>query len=695
MNDAIAAIELGRRIDITRQPDFTLGDLRVIPTAREVIANGRHIRLQPRVMQVLIALARAGGEVVSRQSLVEVCWGAVVVGDDSLNRCIQSLRRLSQEEAQGAFVIETVPRLGYRMSADVTYPPAEAQRPAAPDRRYWPVVAGGLVAMILLAITASLLGHPGAARWSIERSEPLVSTPLIERYPALSPDGTMIAYSAGPDLLSRHIYLKRLSGGESIQLTSDGLDDVSPTWSRDGSRIAYSTFRQGEPCRIMVVPVPAGLATQLGRCLSAERSQVLWNPSANSLFFLDAAKTGASMQIFSLDLANGRGAPIDHPPGGVDDTLLAVSPDSRLLLVARTSANANDYRLVIHDQHTGRETRLARAPPTAEPGAWAEDSKSVFVADAARAGSTLWRYPIDGGPGERLLTMPFEIGRLSSGPGGLLAAEYNTGRSNLATLSAAGSPEIIDPANGATWSPAFAPDGTLAMGSDRGGEPGVWLMRPGGHGRLLLRAPAGCPCSMTWSPSGASLAYVTNEGSPSVRIAGATGEELGRIRVPGTDAGKPAWMADGRSLVFPVRDAGGWRIWRADLGRPDPPAPITGYGWESVRTDGDVLYGVRSSEPGIWRIGPPAVRLTDQFGIYQYESWTIFRRQIIFVDPTRLDHPRLLSVPLDGGPQRPFADLPNAATGTDFTINPRTGVPVYVEEVSKDSDIELLHLARR
>ncbi len=181
MNDAIAAIQLGRRIDLARQPDFMLGELQVVPTACEVIADGKHIRLQPRVIQVLIALARAGGEVVSRASLVEACWGNVVVGDDALNRCIQSLRRLSQEEARGAFVIDTVPRLGYRLSAAGTAPPAEIASSRAPTRRYWPVLAGGLFVMAVLAVAASLIVRPAPARWSIERSEPLVSTSLTER----------------------------------------------------------------------------------------------------------------------------------------------------------------------------------------------------------------------------------------------------------------------------------------------------------------------------------------------------------------------------------------------------------------------------------------------------------------------------------------------------------------------------------
>ncbi|MGI8841630.1 MAG: winged helix-turn-helix domain-containing protein [Caulobacteraceae bacterium] len=116
MNDAVAAIALGRRIDLTRQADFVIGGVQIRPTACEVVAGGRRIRLQPRVMQVLVALARAGGEPVSREALVEVCWGQIRVGDDALNRCIQRLRRLAEAEVGGAFVIETIPRLGYRLA---------------------------------------------------------------------------------------------------------------------------------------------------------------------------------------------------------------------------------------------------------------------------------------------------------------------------------------------------------------------------------------------------------------------------------------------------------------------------------------------------------------------------------------------------------------------------------------------------
>ena len=137
MNDASAAIALGRRIDLTREPDIVVAGVRIRPTACEVSAAARRAHLQPRVMQVLIALARAGGEPVSRETLIEVCWGDVIVGEDALNRCIQRLRRLAETVANGAFTIETIPRVGYRLTvgeAVLAWARQAEPRPAPPTK---------------------------------------------------------------------------------------------------------------------------------------------------------------------------------------------------------------------------------------------------------------------------------------------------------------------------------------------------------------------------------------------------------------------------------------------------------------------------------------------------------------------------------------------------------------------------------
>jgi len=94
-------------------PDFDLGGLRVSPARREVRMGERRLELEPKVAQVLIALATARSEVVSRDRLIEQCWDGRIVGDDALNRCIVALRHLAKEFSPEPFAIETVPRVGY------------------------------------------------------------------------------------------------------------------------------------------------------------------------------------------------------------------------------------------------------------------------------------------------------------------------------------------------------------------------------------------------------------------------------------------------------------------------------------------------------------------------------------------------------------------------------------------------------
>jgi len=102
-------------IDLARTPDFDLAGLTVRPSLRTVALGERKELLEPRVMQVLVALALAGGSVVSRDELVARCWGGRIVGDDAINRVVGRLRRLGEGIGAGRFRIETIARVGYRL----------------------------------------------------------------------------------------------------------------------------------------------------------------------------------------------------------------------------------------------------------------------------------------------------------------------------------------------------------------------------------------------------------------------------------------------------------------------------------------------------------------------------------------------------------------------------------------------------
>jgi TolB-like protein len=120
-------------IDLAHAPPFALGALDVRPATREVVAGERRETLEPRIMQVLVALARQRGEVVSRNDLILSCWGGRVVGDDAIQRAVAGVRRLG--EAHGAFAVETVPRVGYRLKSSAPFeetpPSGEAPIPSS------------------------------------------------------------------------------------------------------------------------------------------------------------------------------------------------------------------------------------------------------------------------------------------------------------------------------------------------------------------------------------------------------------------------------------------------------------------------------------------------------------------------------------------------------------------------------------
>ena len=105
------------RINLAETSDFDLGGLRVSPAHRQVSMNGECRELEPKVAQVLIALASASPAVVSRDRLIEQCWDGRIVGDDALNRCIVALRHLASAYSPEPFAIETVPRVGYSLIA--------------------------------------------------------------------------------------------------------------------------------------------------------------------------------------------------------------------------------------------------------------------------------------------------------------------------------------------------------------------------------------------------------------------------------------------------------------------------------------------------------------------------------------------------------------------------------------------------
>ncbi|MCB1021659.1 MAG: serine/threonine-protein kinase, partial [Acidobacteria bacterium] len=156
-----------------------------------------------------------------------------------------------------------------------------------------------LAAALGLALGYSLL-HPRAAPHApIYQADQFSFDEGLSFQPALSPEGSMVAYASDR---SGHgnldIWLQHFGGGEPIALTHDAADDWQPTFSPDGSRIVFRSER--DKAGLYVAPVLGGEAQLLapdGRNPSFSpdgRSIVYWVGEGASSF------TGA-MYVLSLD----------------------------------------------------------------------------------------------------------------------------------------------------------------------------------------------------------------------------------------------------------------------------------------------------------------------------------------------------------------------------------------------------------
>jgi DNA-binding winged helix-turn-helix (wHTH) protein len=106
-------------VTLTTAGPFNVAGYRVEPSTLRVCHDGKDARLEAKAMQVLIYLSEHAGRVVSRAELEEQLWPGRFVTADSVTSAIAKLRRVFGDDAHKPRVIETVPKSGYRLIADV------------------------------------------------------------------------------------------------------------------------------------------------------------------------------------------------------------------------------------------------------------------------------------------------------------------------------------------------------------------------------------------------------------------------------------------------------------------------------------------------------------------------------------------------------------------------------------------------
>ena len=683
---------------------------------RELWQDDRAISLTPKAFDLLQVLVTSGGVVVEKQALMKSLWPDSFVGDETLTQNIATLRRALGDPAERPQYIVTVPRRGYRFAATVRTvapgdrAPVETDGANVTSRMTRPPLVILLVSALVVTIGVLSLVHRGAesnarvTRFEIANPPGTVFNPSAS-YPAVSPDGRMIAFLASREAEESRIWVRPLDAVVARELPGT-VGAFGPFWSPDSRFVAFfakgvlkKVGVSGEPPQVLCeVATPGALSG------SWNSNGVILFPRADGIYRTSASGERAS-----------RVTTVRPHLGETAHTLPQFLPDGRhFLYTSRLAAEGSlESWIVLRSLDVADDRRLFSAESQV---VYAGGDELLFLRNGA-----LYTHRFDIGrltiTGDPVIVAGLDsIGANPATPRGMFGASHDMANAVLAYRAAPaaelawfdrrGAPlgrlgEIVD------RSPAISHDGkrvAVTRVDNVGGTRAIWILdveHPGVVSRLTNGRWDSCPA---WSPDDSTIAFAGGGPYADEIFEKAVAADAAARVGPQHAYGCPIeWSGDGRYVLYSAVANARSRangLWLLPIERPDPTRPLdvtTPAGprgaqgrlspngrWLAYETDG---FGGREISVRAFPDGAVTWQVSTNGGIEP--QWSADGRELFFLASDR----KLMSVRVrTDGDFQAGAPIPLFQTELDARGIPINGRNQYV--VSPDGQRFLLKQAR-
>ncbi len=621
---------------------FRFGEYEFDVPGHTLRKQGVCIRLQEKPFHLLAALLETPNEIVTREELIRRLWPEDEYGefDLGLNTAVKKVRQALDDSALNPQWVETVPRVGYRFIGPVETDPDQGRAEVAdPPPRPIPWGYAVLSLAVFVVLLAGLLQDPNSTSAKTETAsmmlQPLTSFPGYENHPALSPDGTRVAFIwNGEEREHDNVYVQLIDDGSLIQVTDDAARERHPVWSPDGQSLAF--FRLTAAGADLYVTSLSDLESEKLLATSniggAGRNYGLdWSADGRFLALQNMETTDGRRGIFVLSASTGEMHRITTPAAAYfEDRWPSFSPDGRSVAFARGRTSHAIYVQELDETgwSVGEAVRLTPESYYIRGVDWAPDGQSVIFAGVTTGGRMELRSVdvvsksgslVLDGVGAELPT----VARRKADGATLFAFVRETDDSDLfrfpgpAALGESKTQPVPQKFVSSTryeHSPRFSPDGRkFAFVSHRSGSSELWVSNSdgsnllrltdfGGHGGAAVGSPR-------WSPDNQWVAFEAgvdaNEDLFVVDSAGSAGPQ--RLTITPANEVRPSFSRDGKWLYFTSDAVDRAEIWKMPA-TGGPSTRLTFYGGQDPfeSADGQWIYFAKKygqfGDKGIYRI---------------------------------------------------------------------------------------------